>query len=143
MSKLLEKAIQIACNAHAGQKRWNGDEYITHPLRVAFGYPHFVKDEKEQIVAILHDVIEDTSITLEDLRREGFPEYIVEAIDDITKRENESYEEDYLDRVRKNPIARQVKYADLLDNTRDRVSKKYEKAKKFLFPSLIQQWYLK
>jgi len=67
------------------------------------------------MAAVLHDVVEDTDWTLERLRREGFPEEVLEAVDCLTHRDGESYEE-FVERVQTNPIARQVKIADLEDN---------------------------
>jgi GTP diphosphokinase / guanosine-3',5'-bis(diphosphate) 3'-diphosphatase len=70
---------------------------------------------EERIVAMLHDVIEDTDIPLEYLREEGYSETIVQAIDYLTRREGESYM-DFIKRVKQNPIARKVKIADIKDN---------------------------
>jgi (p)ppGpp synthase/HD superfamily hydrolase len=107
----LERAIQIAVNAHAGQKDKGGNAYILHPLRIM----HSVKEYSEKIVAILHDVIEDTSVTIDDLKKEGYPQDVLFAVDCITKRKGEIYK-DYLERVKKSDIARVVKLADLEDN---------------------------
>ncbi|MFS1518592.1 GTP pyrophosphokinase [Bacillus sp. SCS-151] len=107
----LERAIQIAVNGHLGQKDKGGNAYILHPLRVM----HKVKTKNEKIVALLHDVIEDTNVTLDDLRIEGFSEEIIYAIDCVTKREHENYK-DYIERVKKSQISRVVKLADLEDN---------------------------
>ena len=70
---------------------------------------------EEKIVGVLHDAIEDSDLTLENLTALGFPQVILEAIDTITKRSNEDYE-DYLKRVMSNPIALRVKIADMSDN---------------------------
>ena len=67
------------------------------------------------MAAVLHDVVEDTSYTLEDLRRKGFSEAVLAAVDCLTRRGDESYEE-FIERVETNPIAREVKIADLEDN---------------------------
>jgi (p)ppGpp synthase/HD superfamily hydrolase len=108
---LLEKAIQIAVEAHRGQRDRYGLPYILHSLRV-MGRLH---DVPEQIVAILHDVVEDTDWTFGELRSEGFPEPILEALDNVTKREGEDYE-DFVKRSATNALARRVKLADLEDN---------------------------
>lgn len=108
---MLDKAIYIAAKAHKGQKDKAGQTYILHPLRVMFSR----KDEIERICAVLHDVIEDTDISLEYLREEGFSREILEALDALTKRTNENYD-DFIGRVIKNRIACQVKLADLMDN---------------------------
>ena len=108
---LLEVAIGIAYAAHKGQKDKYGQPYITHPLRVMMR----VNTEEEKIAAVLHDVVEDTDITLDSLRQAGIPENIIAAVDCLTKREGEGYE-DYLQRAKGNPIALKVKIADLEDN---------------------------
>lgn len=107
----LEKAIGIAAQAHAGQVDKAGSPYILHPLRVMLG----VASLEERIVAVLHDVVEDTDWTFDRLRIEGFAEPILEALDAVTRREGESYE-DFVQRAAKNPIGRIVKRADILDN---------------------------
>lgn len=109
---LLERAIQIALEAHAGQKDKNGrDPYVLHPLRVMGR----MKTEESRIVAALHDVVEDSPWTLEMLRAEGFSEAIVHAVDCLTKREGEDYEQ-FVKRAAGDPIARVVKLGDLADN---------------------------
>jgi (p)ppGpp synthase/HD superfamily hydrolase len=109
----IDKALQIAAKAHEGQKEKNGQPYIVHPLRVM----NSVEGEAAKIVAILHDVVEDTSVTEDDLRRAGFGEPILAAVRCVTHRKDESYA-DYVVRCQGNEIARQVKLADLEDNTR-------------------------
>lgn len=108
----LERAIQIATEAHKGQLDKSGRDYIGHPLRVmAMG-----KTEDEKIVGVLHDVIEDTDWTFEMLEAEGFSREVIEALRCVTKlAENENYD-DFIERVRKNPLAVAVKINDLTDN---------------------------
>ena len=108
----LERAIEIACNAHAGVKDKQGSPYILHPLRVMLG----VEGEAAQIVAVLHDVVEDTRVTLADVRQAGFSEDVVEALALVTHKPSESYG-DYVIGCQGNAIARQVKLSDLRDNT--------------------------
>jgi (p)ppGpp synthase/HD superfamily hydrolase len=108
---LLERAIEIAVTAHAGQRDRSGRIYILHPLRLMMN----VRSDEEKIVAVLHDVVEDTHWTMDDLRREGFPKKLLQALDCVTKREGESYER-FVERSAKNPLARRVKIADLEDN---------------------------
>ena len=108
---LLEKAILLAVKAHQGQVDKAGAPYILHPLRVMLK----LNSETEMITGILHDVIEDTNWTLENLRQERFPEEIIEALDCLTRREGEDYQ-DFIKRVAGNPLARNVKLADLEDN---------------------------
>ena len=108
----LERAIVIAAEAHAGQRDKAGAPYILHPLRVMAR----MKSDEERIVAVLHDVVEDTDWTLERLGAEGFDERILEAIDSLTHRPQESYEE-FVERAGRNTIGRRVKVADLEDNS--------------------------
>lgn len=107
----LDKALAIAVSAHTGQADKLGEPYILHPLRVMMK----MKSPAERIVAVLHDVVEDSAITLADLRVAGFAADIIGAVDGLTRRENESYE-DYIARASLDPIARKVKIADLEDN---------------------------
>ncbi|MGO9202464.1 MAG: GTP pyrophosphokinase [Limisphaerales bacterium] len=108
---LLERAIGIAVRAHRGQRDRYESPYILHPLRVMGR----VETAAEKTVAVLHDVAEDTKWTLEDLKGEGFPEEILVALDCLTKRAGEPYEE-LIGRAAGNPLARRVKVADLEDN---------------------------
>lgn len=107
----LERAIEIAARAHRGQQNKEGEPFILHPLRVMGA----CSTQPEQIVAVLHDVVENTVWTLEDLRAEGLAEDLVAAVDAMTRREGEAYA-DFVDRAATNPIARTVKIADLRDN---------------------------
>ena len=111
---MLNKAIRIAAEAHAGQLDKANEPYILHPLRVML-CPE-LSGETERICAVLHDLIEDTDWTPEQLRAEGFSEQVLAALDCVTKREGEAYE-DFILRAAQNPIARRVKIADLLDNS--------------------------
>ncbi|WP_449245426.1 GTP pyrophosphokinase [Desulfobacca acetoxidans] len=108
---ILEKAILIAVQAHQGQVDKAGVPYILHPLRVLLK----LNSETEMIIGALHDVVEDTTWTLESLKQEGFPTEILEAIDCLTRREGEDYN-DFIKRVAGNPLARKVKMRDLEDN---------------------------
>lgn len=107
----LEKAIEIAAAAHSGQLDKGGSPYILHPLKVMFR----VSSEEERITAVLHDVIEDTEVSLTDLEDEGFSPSILEALDALTKRNNES-RMDAAKRAAKNPLALSVKLADNAEN---------------------------
>src|SRR5277367_503519 len=104
----IEKALQIAAKAHEGQKDKEGQPYILHPLRAMMS----VEGEEAQIVAVLHDVIEDTPVTADDLRQAGFSIQIITAVLCVTHQKNTSYA-DYVVRCKGNEIARQVKLADL------------------------------
>jgi len=119
----LERALEIAARAHAGTVDHHQQPYILHPLRVMMG----VDDPVAQIVAILHDVVEDTSVTFDDLRREGFSLTVLDALELVTHESGTPYA-DYVIACRPNPIARQVKLADLRDNSRiDRAILREEK----------------
>ena len=107
-----EKAYEIAKRAHLGQVDKAGEDYIKHPEKVA----SFVKTDEEKAVAYLHDVIEDTELTLEDLYEYGFSKEVIEAVDIITKKRGEDYQS-YLNSVKKNKLARAVKLADLRHNS--------------------------
>ena len=110
-SATIEDAILIAAQAHKGIKDKAGAPYILHPLRMMMR----MKTEAEMVTAILHDVVEDSSWTIEQLRERGFSEEVLEAVECVTNRNDESYEQ-FIERAGKNPIARQVKIADLEDN---------------------------
>ena len=107
-----EKAYEIAKRAHLGQVDKAGEDYIKHPEKVA----SFVKSDEEKAVAYLHDVIEDTELTLEDLHEYEFSKEVIEAVDIITKKKGEDYQS-YLNSVKKNKLARAVKLADLRHNS--------------------------
>ncbi len=107
----LEHAIGLAVKIHRGQLDKAGRPYILHPLRVMFR----LETELEQIVGVLHDVVEDSELTLSDLRRMGYPEVVIIALDGVTKREDESYEA-FINRSQTNPVSSRVKLADLEDN---------------------------
>jgi hypothetical protein len=146
----IEKALQIAAKAHEGQQDKDGQPYILHPLRVM----HAVEGMDAQIIAILHDVVEDTSVTLDDLRAAGFSETILAGVRCVTHGKEESYA-DYVVRCKTNPLGRQVKLADLEDNSRlarlllrpDRMERdvarmrKYGLAYKFLTDRLSESEY--
>ena len=108
----LERAIEIATEAHKGQYDKSGKDYIGHPLRVM----DMGKTDDEKIVGVLHDVIEDTDWTFEKLAEEGFSDEVISALRCVTKiSENENYDH-FIDRVKKNPLAVAVKINDLTDN---------------------------
>lgn len=108
----LERAIEIAAEAHKGQVDKAGNEYIGHPLRVM----EMGKTLEEKIVGVLHDVVEDTDWTFERLEAEGFAPEVIAALRCVTKTsDNENYD-DFIERVKKNPLATAVKINDLTDN---------------------------
>ena len=107
----LERAIAIAAKAHEGQLEKGGLPYVLHPLRLMMRMTSL----EAKMAAVLHDVVEDTEWTLDMLAREGFPAEVLDAVDSLTHRSEEPYE-DYVARAARHPIARQVKLADLEDN---------------------------
>jgi hypothetical protein len=108
----LERAIQIAAEAHTGQVDKAGAPYILHPLRVMLR----VESYEDRIVAVLHDVVEDSKWTLDDLRAEGFSDAIITGVDAVTRRPDETYME-FVRRAGRDPLGRRVKLADLADNS--------------------------
>ena len=111
MSQYLHKAITIACEAHQGQSSINGEPYILHPLRLLIK----AKSNEERIIAVLHDVIEKSNISLADLKDKGFDQNIISSIDSLSRRRSESYI-DYIGRLMQNKISVKIKLLDLADN---------------------------
>ncbi len=109
---ITKKAMIVAYNAHHGQTDPTGVPYIFHPMHLA----EQMTDETTTAAALLHDVVEDTPITLDDLRREGFPENVLQVVDLLTHREGVPYL-DYVRALKSNPAARAVKLADLTHNS--------------------------
>lgn len=105
------KAYLLARKAYEGLTDKGGNPYFLHAVTIAERMP--VEDEK--IVALLHDVIEDTGMTIQDLKKEGFSNEIIMAIVAITRNKDEPYD-DYILRVKENPIGKKVKIQDLLHN---------------------------
>jgi (p)ppGpp synthase/HD superfamily hydrolase len=109
---MLAKAIKIATDAHATQKDKNGDPYILHLMRVCLRG----KNENEKICGILHDLVEDTEWTFEQLAKEGFSAEVIRALKCVTKTSEQEPYEDFIERVKKNKLAISVKINDLEDN---------------------------
>lgn len=112
MQNLIYLALETAIKAHGKTKGKDDRLYIMHPIWVADN----VKTDEEKIVALLHDVVEDTKWTLDQLANEGFPKNIIKAVDAVTYRKGENRYA-YLSRCKANPIAKQVKLADLRHNS--------------------------
>jgi (p)ppGpp synthase/HD superfamily hydrolase len=112
-SPTLEDAIALAAHWHRGQRypSLTGEPFILHPLRVMVQ----LDSDVARIVAVLHDVLEDTACSVVDLRRAGYSERVIVALDRLTRRDGEAYEK-YIERVAEDALARQVKLADLADN---------------------------
>ena len=107
----LERALQIAVTAHAGQKDKAGGAYIFHPIRVMSR----CRTPDAMIVGLLHDVVEDTAVTFEELEAEGFSRSVLDALRLLTHDKTVPYEA-YIKQAKTNPIATEVKLADLEDN---------------------------
>ena len=107
----LEDAIALAAALHYGQRDKAGEAYILHPLRLMMA----VEGDVARMVAVLHDVVEDSEFDLEDLEERGYPAAVIEAVDHLTRRDGEPYE-DFVERVAQHPLATTVKLADLEDN---------------------------
>lgn len=134
------KARTIAMSAHSGQVDKIGEPYIGHPARIVGSLREAGLSDEALAVGWLHDVVEDTDITLDDLRSFGCSERVVAAVDAISKRRGESFES-YYERVKANDLALVVKWHDVADNadprrlakvapdTQDRLRAKYERAK--------------
>ena len=134
LSRMVEKARLLCKEKHLGQVDKEGKPYYLHPFAVA----RAVEGEEAKAVAYLHDVVEDTDTTLDDLRLYGFTPEVVEAVGAITREEGEDYF-DYIERVRGNELARVVKLADLAHNTdpsrrgaTEQMRARYERAKAML-----------
>lgn len=109
---LVKKTLKICCAAHEGQVDKSGLPYLLHPVHLA----EQMSTEEEICAALLHDTIEDTSLTPDDLRREGIPERVVQALLLLTHDPEVPYM-DYVRKIRQNGIARKVKLADLKHNS--------------------------
>jgi len=108
----LTRAIQIATKAHKNQTDRYGNPYLLHVMRVMLAG----HTEEERIVGVLHDVVEDTDWTFEALRKEGFSERILTALDCVTKKSEDEDYDDFVARTRTNALAIRVKLNDLTDN---------------------------
>ncbi|TFD49535.1 HD domain-containing protein [Cryobacterium sp. Hh11] len=140
---MFDVAVNLARSAHAGQRDKLGVSYVCHPLEVM----RRVSTDDEKIVPVLHDVVEDTAVTLDYLRTLGFEQDVVSAVDAITKRPGEPLAES-MARVATDPLALNVKRADishnadpvrqagLSDEARVRLTEKYEKSAGFLGTTL-------
>ena len=130
---LTKKAMKLAYAAHHGQVDKTGIPYIYHPIHLA----EQMESEETVCVALLHDVVEDTDITFDDLQKEGFSDEIIIALKLLTHTSGEPYME-YISKIKQNPLATEVKLADLkhnsdlsrLDSVDDKALKRTEKYKK-------------
>lgn len=144
MKHVVEEAIGLATSFHQGQVDKSGVPYIFHPLRVMLRFT----DPIEQAAAVLHDVVEDTVVSLSYLSAQGFPPQVIHLVDLLTRRVDEPYME-YLERVASDLAAIRIKIADVEDNMprRERplpieygdLKKRYEKSLRFLKAHKISQ----
>ncbi len=112
-AEMYERALAIAHRVHGGQKDKGGSDYINHPVTVST----FTEGNMTSVIsAVLHDVVEDTETSLEDLRKSGFDDAVIACVDCVTRREGER-RKDYLRRLSANPDAIRVKLADLRHNS--------------------------
>lgn len=111
-TELTKKAMKLCFEAHKDQKDKSGLPYVHHPFHLA----EQMETEDTTIVALLHDVVEDTEYTLDDIRAMGFPERIIEALSYMTHDNAVPYL-DYVAKIKENPIATAVKLADLKHNS--------------------------
>jgi (p)ppGpp synthase/HD superfamily hydrolase len=137
--ELVALALDIATRAHAGQTDKSGAPYMGHPQRVA----DRLATPALKVVALLHDVLEDCDVTADDLADAGIPDDLIAGVVAMTKHEGETYEQSVA-RAADNPLARQVKAADMADNsdpqrlaqlppeTADRLRRKYELGRRLL-----------
>lgn len=109
---MIEKAIEIAMNAHKGQIDKNGQPYILHVMRVGLRG----RTEDEKILGILHDVVEDSDWTFDRLAKEGFTPKILSALECLTKKSEDEPYDNFISRVKQNQLAITVKLNDLEDN---------------------------
>ena len=137
---LTKKAMELAYTAHHGQVDKTGIPYIYHPIHLA----EQMTSEETVCIALLHDVVEDTDITFDDLQKEGFSDEIIIALKLLTHTSGEPYME-YISKIKQNPLATEVKLADLkhisdlsrLDSVDDKALKRTEKYKKAI--ALLQE----
>lgn len=149
-SPTVKHAYKLAVIAHSGVRRKTGDTYINHPLRVAKFLQEKGFEEKVVAAAVLHDAVEDSDLTLEELNnRHGFSPEILSGVDSVTKREGEDYTS-AMKRAAGDPIGRLVKLSDNLDNSsrkqlmflsaqkRLKAEIKYSEGRRYLWKSLYQ-----
>lgn len=115
-SPLVAKSYALAAKYHAGVKRKSGEVYLNHPLRVAQSLQEAGYNEEVVSIALLHDTVEDTDLTLGQLRKLGYSERVISGVDSVTKRDGEDYTET-IQRARRHPLGRVVKLADNFDNS--------------------------
>lgn len=111
-TQLTKKALKLSFEAHKNQVDKTGVPYVFHPFHLA----EQMTDEISTVCALLHDVIEDTEYTFEDIHGMGFPQEVIDVLKLLTHEESVPYME-YVEKIKENPIAKQVKIADLKHNS--------------------------
>ena len=124
LSTDFEGTLDWITHCHEGQTRWDGSPYVNHPIRVS----KRVRLEKHKIVGLLHDVVEDCGVSLDDLKKMGYDRSVVAGVNAVTRRDGESYAE-FIKRCSKNAIGLEVKIADIEDNIADNLKKGQRKDK--------------
>ena len=130
---MYKKALEFATRKHIGHKRRNGDNYIIHPIRVS----QEVNNIRQKVIALLHDTLEDTDTTFEEIEKE-FGKEVADAVECLTHYENEPYDK-YILRVKKNVDAVAVKIADIADNLSDSPSDKAIKRSSAAITELLSE----
>jgi (p)ppGpp synthase/HD superfamily hydrolase len=127
-TEMTKKAMRVAYEAHQGQDDKGGAPYIFHPLHLA----EQMKDELSVTAALLHDVLEDTDVTIKKLRKHGFSDEVIEIVKLLTHEKEVTYFE-YIENLKLNPVALMIKIADLKHNSdTTRYHEQYEKLPKKL-----------
>lgn len=130
-----EEALNLATKLHEGQKhKISGDDYITHPIAVSSKF----EDEPHKIAAILHDTVEDTDLTLNDLRNIGLDENTVQCIDILTHKDDQTYL-DYILLTKKNEMSKRIKIEDLKHNLSDNPVSKCSKDKYLMALYILEE----
>lgn len=127
-SPLIAKAYAISVRAHSGVKRKSGEVYVNHPLRVAQSLQSAGFNDEVVAIGLLHDAVEDSPLTLGQLRKYGFNERVVSGVDSVTKRDGEPYVE-AIERATSHPLGRLVKLSDNWDNSSDEQLAPFDEAK--------------
>lgn len=113
-TEMTKKAMKYMFDHHKGQYDKSGVPYVFHPFTVAFS----LEDEDECVIALLHDIVEDTEVTFKDLENEGFSTIVIDTLKLLTHNEDEDYF-DYIHRISRNKLATNVKIQDLMHNMQD------------------------
>lgn len=128
-SPIIAKTYALAVKYHSGVKRKSGEPYVNHPLRVAQRLQEAGYNNEVICVALLHDTVEDSELTLGRLRKLGYSERVISGVDSVTKRDGESYPM-AIDRARRHPLGRLAKLSDNFDNSSEEQLKPFSEEKR-------------